>query len=510
MVFKEFFNSFNLFKWQPNCLTRNRLIITLINTIKQFNQHQIMLGLIVFSIALRFHSFFPAVMDHDESTYLLIGASLTQGDLLYTDVTDTKPVGIFLIYALYHLLFGYSIFMTRLIAAILVGLTAYVIYLCSIKLFNSKEVGLASAVIYLFYTSIWTKFGVSPNTELYFNVTTICGLWFLLKNTNRDYALAGLLFGMGFMIKYLVLFDFMFLGGFLLLREFILSRKDEIHFNPVKYILAGISFTVPFLITHIYFIIIGNFEDFKFITYELPSRYMDTGHGLFSLQYAVFIIDFLARFLPISLLFLAVVCSKHLFSKSWKYHLLLAWLPGVLLAMSIPGKDFGHYSIQLMLPISLIAGIYFHNDFMQYKLVRSLFYKYPLAIIVVLFVIVQYFGLSSYLSKTDRPEIVADYLKRNIKHNDTIYLSDYKHIVYYLLKLNSPSKYVHPTLLTKPGHTHAFGIDGNTEIKKIIDQYPSWVVMYDKNSYVEGLLIQKEYSLDTILFKGKVKVYKGN
>jgi hypothetical protein len=51
------------------------------------------------AVTLRFFSFFPSVIDHDESTYLEIARMLLSGKILYVDMVDIKPPGIFLILA---------------------------------------------------------------------------------------------------------------------------------------------------------------------------------------------------------------------------------------------------------------------------------------------------------------------------------------------------------------------------------------------------------------------------
>ncbi len=49
----------------------------------------------ILSVALRFFSFFPSVLDHDESTYLEIAREMLEGKALYVDLIDIKPPGIF-------------------------------------------------------------------------------------------------------------------------------------------------------------------------------------------------------------------------------------------------------------------------------------------------------------------------------------------------------------------------------------------------------------------------------
>lgn len=127
---------------------------------------------IVAAVGLRFFSFFPSVLDHDESTYMIIGRDILNGKSLYTDVTDTKPVGIFLFYAGLEFLTGNSIFWKRFVFAIVVGLTAFLVFKVSKKLFENRKVAFASGIIYIFYTSVWNYHGRSPNTELLFNLFT--------------------------------------------------------------------------------------------------------------------------------------------------------------------------------------------------------------------------------------------------------------------------------------------------------------------------------------------------
>src|SRR6187431_504425 len=73
------------------------------------------LGLLTgLAIILRFFTFFRSVIDHDESTYIVIADALLYGDVYFRDVIDTKPIGIFGLFALFLTVFGKSIFMIRL------------------------------------------------------------------------------------------------------------------------------------------------------------------------------------------------------------------------------------------------------------------------------------------------------------------------------------------------------------------------------------------------------------
>ena len=179
------------------------------------------------AVVLRFFSFFPSVLDHDESTYLEISRQLLAGKSLYVDMIDIKPPGIFLILSGFQAVFGYSIFVMRLLVSVWIGLTAFMIYLTGKLLIRDQKSSFAAAVIYLFFLSTWSFYGVSITPEIFFNLFTITALYILLKYEHvGKYFLAGLVAGFGFLVKYFVLLDFgIFVLFFLILDHF--SRKER-------------------------------------------------------------------------------------------------------------------------------------------------------------------------------------------------------------------------------------------------------------------------------------------
>ena len=126
-----------------------------------------------------------------------MGRDIIQGKALYVDMMDIKPVGIFVIYAFFYAVFGYSILLTRLFVAVLVAFSSFLIFKSGLKLFKDRKSAFAAGIIYIFYTSIWSHIGVAPNTEVFFNFTTILGFYLLLLKGNENLFLAGLVFGIG-------------------------------------------------------------------------------------------------------------------------------------------------------------------------------------------------------------------------------------------------------------------------------------------------------------------------
>ena len=55
------------------------------------SEFHIILFLFILNFILRFFSFFPTLIDHDESTNLVIAKKILKGKVLYTDMIDIKP-----------------------------------------------------------------------------------------------------------------------------------------------------------------------------------------------------------------------------------------------------------------------------------------------------------------------------------------------------------------------------------------------------------------------------------
>lgn len=458
------------------------------------------------SVFLRFFSFFPSLLGHDESTYMIIGRDILNGKKLYTDVFDNKPVGIFLFYAGMESLFGNSIFMKRLIFAIVVGLTAHIIYLISKKLFQTNRVALASGIIYVFYTSVWNYHGRSPNTEILFNFFTIAGLWFFLSKKNLFFFSGGLSIGIGFMVKYLVLLDlFAFMVYFFLL-EMMHLKRGEFHKVFIRYFLAASGFLLPFVLTNLYFFLGTNFDDFVYVTYEMPRNYA----GSPSLKrYLIMILEFIGKFFPISFFIVYTLFRKNKGFKIPHSRLLAFWTLCVLIAIYLPGKEMSHYTIQLMLPLSLFAGFFFHPEFKKDTITQAIFSgKTGNILLAALVGVILFLGIKDDVIKPDYAREVAGHIQKDLQENDEIYVSNYEQIIYYLLDVDSPGKYVHSTLLFSPKHAY-LPINREKEVERIINQKPRYVMVQRKNILVEKL-IEKTYSLDATFRNNEILVYKRN
>jgi 4-amino-4-deoxy-L-arabinose transferase-like glycosyltransferase len=225
--------------------------------------------LLLVALVFRFFSFFPTVINHDESTYILIGREILHGKHYFVDVIDTKPIGVFLFYAVFQWLVGHSILLFRLFVALGVGLTGFGLFAIVDRHLGNRKGAWVAGAGYILMTSIFTYYGVSPNTELFFAGFTVFALWLLLGGTHWwRYLLAGGALGIGFMIKYVVAFDALAFGllGIWLAHQ----REGRWWYGLGRGLIMLISFLVPFALVFQYYRLLG--YESEFLYYTVHSR----------------------------------------------------------------------------------------------------------------------------------------------------------------------------------------------------------------------------------------------
>jgi 4-amino-4-deoxy-L-arabinose transferase-like glycosyltransferase len=423
------------------------------------------------AVAIRLISFFPSVIDHDESTYLVIADALTQGYTYQVDYIDTKPIGIFLILAAFKSILGNAVWGYRLFAALTLGLTSFLLYRAKRVQGSSWSAGLATGIIYLLLNSLYTRYGVSPNTETYFNLFTAGALLvFLQFRSFATFFLAGLLLGIGFVIKYVVLFDGLAFGGFLVIQA--LRREGNVVRALSQALTMAVAAAIPFGLVIAYYYHIGEFNRFWFNSITVAGRYPSSRE--FS-HYIVFFFEFFLRFLPVTVLFAVALWHKKVAPEVRQFGLL--WSVLVLLSVLIPGNAFGHYYIQFMLPFSYLAGEFFGLP--RQEAPRWLRWmrnpKIGYTLLGLLFVTHLFLQKKDYLDRPDNVRYAAEYIQERIAPGDLIYTQE-DQAIYFLTGRLPLIPYVHPSLFWMDKHIEAMEIDVDLEVAKIEAARPRFMV----------------------------------
>jgi len=481
--------------------------------LESFSPAKVLALLTGVSLVMRFFSFFPSVIDHDESTYIIIADALRHGKVYLRDVIDTKPIGIFVLFAIFQSLFGKSIIVIRVITAVWIALTGWMLYLAHRQLIkDSADVTtngapIATGIIYVLIMSAFSASVISPNTEHFFALFSATALVLILRYESAAwFLLAGLLLGIGFMIKYVVLFDALALGLFYLWMQ--IMKKKNWGYWITRCILLSIGFLVPFMLVWMYYRQLGLEDTFMFYTFDISRKYF-VKPPLSS--YFIFLLKALARVLPVIILF--IYGSVHWRKLGLRLPLLAwSWSALVLFIILLPGKLFPHYFIQMMMPLSLLAGSFFdsrHSPGKAVAWIRNPRIGYTILVLGILINVA--WQKKRYFDPVDRQKEIAAYLNTRLQPGDIIYTVDGPQILYYLTGTKCPTPYIHPSLIWNDDNNLVLGIDRLAEVNKIMEQSPRFIITDNNPKPTKIMKPMMEKSYHQVMTTGKrMVVYERN
>lgn len=472
-------------------------------SIKVFLQKPILIFMGL-AIMIRWFSFYPLEIDHDESTYVVIAKGLLEGKVYLIDLIDTKPIGIFWIYAGLLWIAGSSLFFIKFFAALVVGLTAWYLNSIAWQISGNKGISIASGIFYILLTSFFSRWGLGPNTELYFNLFNVAAIHFSLFTLSRKkFILAGMLFGIAFQIKYVAVTEALALGLFLIILS-VQSKESLLEFiSKVASMICG--FILPAVIVLIYFNQHQALESYYFLNWKVSSNYSSSMDLVSRIR---FFGDYFLRFFMFSFPAIFYIVSKEFKSSKYKYFFLF-WLLLDVLIIGIPGKYFEHYFIQLMPWTALCAALFFTTSSAQpvFSVTLRTFYLPLLSLLAIVLMIAHYF---SFVTKQDKLAILTKELSGILKPNDRIYTGNTYQLLYFTLDKESPTPYIHSTLLWNKEHRRALSLDVRKEAEKILYKKPEFMILSEpvQDSVFRSLLLER-YKFEKELSFG-INLYKAH
>jgi len=341
-----------------------------IREMKHFlRQNRFILLVLFVTLLFRLPSLFEPYWYGDEGIYLTIGLALRKGFLLYRDVFDNKPPLFYLLPAAVN---G-TIFWFRFLLFSSVLASIYFFYQMSQKLLSGKEIpAKAVTVIFAALTTLRLLEGNIANAEIFILLPTVLGLFLVFSNQKEKpflYFLAGLLLGLGFLLKLPALFDFLALMVFLLFftggKIIKIGRKE---------ILLVLGYLLPFVFTCLFFWlkgILGLFLNSAIVqTFGYLSSWK-TGSHVFSLI-ALLKTDLAIKgTIILSLLFLFWILRKKLLPAAL---FVFIWLLFSLFGATLSGRPYPHYLVQIIPPLTLLAGLIFLEKKKTITLIAASFF----------------------------------------------------------------------------------------------------------------------------------------
>jgi 4-amino-4-deoxy-L-arabinose transferase-like glycosyltransferase len=460
-----------------------------------------LLGLFGFILLLKLPLFFEPI-GKDQGIFSYVAHQMLQGKVLYLELWDHKPPGIFYLFTLLFKIFPVSITTLRIFDLFFAFITSLVFFKLAGKFFTKENYRTYASFIFAFlFNAAWIAQGGNL-TENYMVFFTIIGYLTALQylNTKRSslLILSGVSLSIALLFKPVALFSI--LGVFLLL----IIQKN------ISKIKATINYTIglalPQALLSFYFYLKGNLWAYIDCNYLYNTKYVSDKvslKGLISSISSAFFEQGLSAGI-FWLLALFAVYSLIIFKRknSSSYFLIILFF-AELLGICLGLRFFGHYFIQItpLLALNAVIGL----TMLERKKYFNIKYLPHIIIIVITGHLLFHYLVSFNNIGTDLNTKTANYLRSKVQENEIIYVSGMETPIYFLTKTSAPTKYVHDDFLYKMSKN-----DQQKIMKKIFAKNPNWVVVTDpadiKHLENFGKLLQNHYTLAKDI--GKYSIYK--
>lgn len=312
----------------------------------------LVLSLVTFFI--RFPFFFRDYIDRDESTFILLGQSWSDGFLPYTQLWDLKPPLTFAFFAALISIFGKSFIAIRYTGVALVIVTAYFTYKIASTLMPKKIsvwVGVSCVALLSLFGSLQ---GVMSEhiciaffvPALYLLITKKSPVWFLLS---------GVLMGVSVMVKLNMAFPILTVGLYLLFETFF--KRSDIKFSKILFFSNGILMVI--LATILPYYSSGQLLIWWESVVLAPLEYTEARRYPILKLAPIFVI--------IGLFLFYAYRNKRLDFKDRTIQILLVAICGVLISFIKGGRINGHYLIQLHPMLVVLIGVVISHLIHQYR-----------------------------------------------------------------------------------------------------------------------------------------------
>jgi len=512
-------------------------------------------GILVFffflalSIGLRLPYFFTDVIDWDESTFILLGQSILDGHLPYTETWDLKPPLLSTIFSLFIVIFGKSIFSIRMAGAFCVGLTSWLSYQIG-KEIRSTQHGLIAGILTVVSLSLIHSDAPATMSEHVAIVPLMAGILMLIKRKRSlsNIFISGLLLTTAAMTRLNLAYVVVTMGvAITTLPQLNCVRKNQYLKNAL---LAGSCFSIggglvigltllPYILTDQALLwwksvvlaplsfsgsrytwhealavhserIIDLTSDWSLIPPQFPSSATTTAllllvGAILGLLAAVvgwrqYEIDQRKGVFIIGLAFVST-CASILKGGQAHFHYLFQICPFLAL---LAAEFYAALIKRLHLPVILMTG-----TFACVLLLNAPYVEYNNLI---------HRSLKGESLLSGPSYAIADYLGTKKKEDEIVFMTKY-HIAYWLLNQKPPTpSATHPSTLAKDfllRHSMYPGATPYLALKQVFDLRPEFIAAEESVSYLKRhpkaetlfkTTIQEDYMLDTTI--NNINIYQ--
>ena len=467
----------------------------------------VILVLLGLCVAARLPFFFPAVIDWDESTLILMGQSVLDGQLPYTELWDNKPPVAFLAYALLVAMFGKSVAAVRFGGFLVVTGTAYLTYVAGRSIWGGRAGLFAAALSILFISTVPS--GQATMAEIIAILPLMGALAILLVKEHSSYTLfaAGLLLGVASLVRLNLAYVAFLVALYVLFKLLRTAPRSSIT-GVLAYVAGGL---LPLILTASPYFFTGQGGLWIASVFLAPLRYSDAGYSAIEAFTAQLQRGFSTQALlwATSLLGAAWILVTRDRQTSRQRHgiaLVAVFLLGTTWSIVESGAAYPHYLIQIVPPLSLIAG--FLLDCIVGTRYRLAFLGvFSLALIVSVRPIVAQYGRVSERLFTGQSLSygaayqIAAFLEKENPHKKPVYLMT-DHIAYWLTDTRPLTKATtHPSNIAKEYMLETFagrGASTQSEMAKVLGMTPMFIVK-EANQWYLRMKPEARHLLESVL-----------
>ncbi|MEH3048297.1 hypothetical protein [Sphingomonas adhaesiva] len=415
------------------------------------------------AVAARFAMWGNPATGFDEQYYLLVGDRLAHGALVYVDIWDRKPIGLFLIFAAIRQLGGDGVLQYHLVAALVAWATALVVHRIAAR--GTGPAGaLAAAAAYL----LWLDFteGEGGQAAVFYNLPMILAAALVLRQVAARAArrpvaaafAAMLLCGAALQIKYSVLFEGVFFGLALLWAAW---RRGMRPATLAAYAVAlAATALVPTLIALAAYARIGALDAFVFANFV--SIFGKGGGAL-----ADKAMGWLLALAILSPLWIAALLAPRGANADPARRFAWGWLAAALVGLYpfLNGPNPNALP-PILLPLALLAA-----PGLDRRPGRTL------ALLLTIFAVSQLVLLLTIRVKGTRAQAYAFAAAATPRHG-CLYVYDGYPVLYHLTHSCLPTRYAFPGMLNVrwEDNAEALGVDPAAEVRRILATRPEKIV----------------------------------
>ncbi len=399
------------------------------------------LFLFLTTLLIRLPFFFRDHFDWDESTFIIMGQSVADGNLPYEHMWDLKPPLLFYIIGFVQELFPDSLIAIRFLGVLFIFLSSVVIY----RIISEAGLrnGFIAALLYIFLSS-YNKYLQGVMSEHISVLFILLGLlYYLRKPVFVNLLLTGVAFGCAVFCKLNYAYGILLL---LLFHVFMLLREGKIRFL----IFSGTIITAGIVLTGFFvalpYIIEQKFQLFMQSVFMASFEY---GHSAdISLWYRV-------KATGVHLLLitgLAMISIKMTVKENRKYVFpVIALLTGTAASFFSTGKISDHYLLQVYPFIAILAAAVM----VKRTLVPGFRILIPVLMLLSFRSFIQYYKVAKNLLVHNTPYhgasyyIVNELTKRKLNGKKIFFY--YYHFSYWLMDTYPLTKSTtHPSNIGRP------------------------------------------------------------